>query len=372
MPIEKQNLPVEPLELLESEVEADVVEIIESPEGEGGPEHLRLHVGHGVQQRRIDKYLQGRFGQYSRTMIQRIIKEQAVKVNDQIVKPSCGLKQGDIIDLVLPPLPAKEIEAEDIPLNIIYEDDDIIVINKQADLIVHPARGNLHGTLVNGLVFHCNNLPKGSGELRPGIVHRLDRNTTGVMVCAKTETAHWRIAHQFEHRQTQKEYIAIVHGTPDLTSDVIDKPLGVHAKIREKYAVRPEMGKEAITFYTVMEAFQGYSLLKVKPKTGRTHQIRVHLSFIKHPIIADDMYGGKLVYPWQLKNEPAQAQDPIINRCALHAFALELKHPTTEKPMRFEAPLAPDMQKTLDLLREYRSIKPVTRSASSPNRLPNR
>jgi len=348
----------EPNDLIEpsdSEVEAEI-EIV-NPEEEGAPEQLRLYVGHGIRERRIDKYLQGRFGQFSRTMIQKIIKEQAVKVNGQVVKPSFSLKHNDIIDLVLPPLPAKEIAGEDIPLDIIYEDEEIIVINKQADLIVHPARGNTHGTLVNGLVFHCSNLPKGSGELRPGIVHRLDRNTTGVMVCAKTETAHWRISHQFEYRTTKKEYMAIVHGTPELTSDVINKPLGVHPKIREKYAIRPEMGKEAVTFYTVVEAFKGFSLLKVTPKTGRTHQIRVHLSHIKHPIIADDMYGGKLVYLWQLKNEEAKAEDPIISRCALHAFSLEIKHPATNEPMRFEAPLAPDMQKTLELLREYRALK---------------
>jgi 23S rRNA pseudouridine1911/1915/1917 synthase len=195
-------------------------------------------------------------------------------------------------------------------------------------------------------------------------VHRLDRNTTGVMVVAKTETAHWRISRQFENRQTQKSYMAIVHGTPELMGDVINKPLGVHPKIREKYAIRPEMGKEAVTFYEVIEAFRGFSLLKVRPKTGRTHQIRVHLSHIKHPIIGDDMYGGKLVYPWQLKNAEPTAEDPIINRPALHAHTLEFKHPTTGQLMKFEAPLAPDMQKCIELLRLYRPIEKTPKRRS--------
>lgn len=334
----------------------EAVEVV-GAEDEGGPEQTRLYVGHGIQERRIDKYLQGRFGQFSRTIIQRIIKEEAVKVNDKPVKPSFQLSAGDIIDLILPPPPVREILPEDIPLNILYEDDDIVVINKQADLIVHPARGNTHGTLVNALAFHFGKLPTAGGEFRPGIVHRLDRNTTGVMVVAKSETAHWRISRQFENRQTQKSYMAIVHGTPELTADVINKPLGVHPKIREKYAIRPEMGKEAITFYEVIEAFRGFSLLHVRPKTGRTHQIRVHLSHIKHPIIGDDMYGGKLVYPWQLKNAEAAAEEPIINRPALHAYTLEFKHPATGQPMKFEAPLASDMQKCIELLRLHRPLK---------------
>jgi 23S rRNA pseudouridine1911/1915/1917 synthase len=218
------------------------------------------------------------------------------------------------------------------------------------------------GTLLSN-VHHCNQLSTGSGEFRPGIVHRLDRNTTGVMVAAKSDTAHWRLSHQFEHRQTKKTYIAIAHGVPELTADVINKPLGVHPKIREKYAIRPEMGKEAVTFYEVMEAFKGFSLLKVKPHTGRTHQIRVHLSHIKHPIVGDDMYGGKMVYLWQLKNEEARAEEPIMGRVALHAFELQITHPITGKPMTFEAALPPDMQACLDMLREFRAIPKKKRPA---------
>jgi len=317
-------------------------------------EHLILYVRNSIKQRRIDKYLHGRFSNFSRVMIQTLIKEGAVKVNGKIVKPSFKLSPGDKIDLTVPQLPNKEILPEDIPLNIIYEDEYLIVLNKQADLIVHPARSNTHGTLVNALVFYSEKLSSGLGEFRPGIVHRLDRDTTGVMVVAKNDATQWKIAKQFERRQIKKNYLAIVHGTPELAADRISAPLGIHPKIREKYAIRPEIGKEAITFYEVIESFRGFSLLRLTPKTGRTHQIRVHLSYIKHPIVADDMYGGKLVYPWQLQDSEPTAQDPIIDRCALHASTLEFKHPSSGKVMKFEAPLPKDMQNLLDMLRKYR------------------
>lgn len=315
-----------------------------------------LHVGCSVRERRLDKYLHGRFANYSRAMIQEIIKAGGVKVNGKVVKQSFLLSPGDKIELTLPELPKKEILPEEIPLNIIYEDSDIIVINKQVNMLVHPARGNLHGTLVNALAFYFDELSSGLGELRPGIVHRLDRNTSGVMVATKNDIAQWKIARQFEQRTINKTYLAIVHGTPELDADCIKVPLGVHPKIRVKYAIRPEIGKESITFYEVLEGFRGYSLIKLTPKTGRTHQIRVHMSYIKHPIVADDLYGGKVVYPWQIKDEQSVVEEPIINRCALHASTLELKHPTTNEMMKFEAPLPEDMQTLLDMLRKYRKI----------------
>jgi len=317
---------------------------------------LTLQVGNSIKERRIDKYLHGRFSNFSRVMLQEIIKEGGVKVNGKVVKPSFKISPADIIELTLPELPGKDILAQDIPLNIIYEDDDIIVLNKQPDMIVHPARGNTYGTLVNALVFYSDKLSSGLGEFRPGIVHRLDKDTTGVMVVAKNDTAQWKIAKQFEQRKTKKSYLAIVHGVPELTADRINAPLGVHPRIRERYAIRPEIGKEAITFYEVVESFRGFSLLKMTPKTGRTHQIRVHLSYIKHPIVADDMYGGKLVYPWQLADGEPTVQEPVINRVALHAWTLEFNHPTTKQLVKFEAPLPEDMQNMLEMLRKYRKI----------------
>ncbi|MHC4458161.1 MAG: RluA family pseudouridine synthase [Planctomycetota bacterium] len=317
---------------------------------------LTVQVPTSIKERRIDKYLHGRLSNFSRSLIQQIIKAGAVKVNNKVVKPSFKLSPGDKIDLTLPELPSKEILPENIPLNIIYEDDDIIVLNKQPDMIVHPARGNTHGTLVNALAFYSDKLSSGLGEFRPGIVHRLDRDTTGVMVVTKNDTAQWKIAKQFEQRQTNKTYLAIVHGTPELMADRISAPLGIHPRIREKYTIRPEVGKEAITFYEVIQSFRGFALLKLTPKTGRTHQIRVHLSHIKHPIVADDMYGGKLVYPWQLADTEAVPQDPVISRIALHASTLEFKHPTTSEIMKFEAPLPEDMQNLLNMLLKYRKV----------------
>ncbi|MFH1369799.1 MAG: RluA family pseudouridine synthase [Planctomycetota bacterium] len=334
---------------------------------------LTLRVGRALQERRLDKYLHGRFSNYSRAMLQEVIKAGAVKVNGQVAKPSLKLNPDDLIEITLPELPKTEIPPEDIPLNIIYEDDDIIVINKPADIIVHPARGNTHGTIANALAFHLasaeadedkdeedesetdeTKLPFALGDFRPGIVHRLDRNTTGVMILAKNDVAQWKIAKQFHDRQVEKSYLAIVHGIPDLTRDRVNAPLGVNLKFRYKYAVRPETGKEAVTFYEVLESFRGFSLLKLTPKTGRTHQIRVHLAHIKHPVVADDMYGGKPVYPWQLKNAEPAPEDPVISRCALHASTIAFKHPTTSQIVRFEAPLPDDMQSLLDLLRKYR------------------
>jgi len=316
----------------------------------------QLHVGHSIRERRLDKYLHGRFSNLSRSFIQNAIKQGAVKVNGKIAKQSQKLSPGDIVEFAPPEPPSKDILPEDIPLDIIYEDQELIVLNKQPDIIVHPARGNTHGTLVNALAFYSDELSTGLGEFRPGIVHRLDRNTTGVMVVTKNDTAQWKIAKQFENRQVNKTYLAIVHGIPDLTADRINAPLGIHPRIREKYAIRPESGKEAVTFYEVLESFRGFSLLKLTPKTGRTHQIRVHLSYIKHAIVADDMYGGKLIYQWQLVDTEPAVQEPIINRVALHAFSLEFKHPATEKTVEFEAPLPQDMQNLLNALREYRKI----------------
>jgi 23S rRNA pseudouridine1911/1915/1917 synthase len=319
-----------------------------------GAEHLQLRVGNTIVHRRLDKYLQGRFSQFSRSTIQKLIKEQGVSVNNSSAKQSCKLSPGDIVDIILPPPEVKEIVPEDIPLDIIYEDEHIIVINKQADLIVHPARGHKKGTLVNGLVHYAKQLSSGSEEFRPGIVHRLDRNTTGVLIVAKTDTAHWRLARQFEQRQTKKTYLAVAHGVPELTADCINQPLGVHPRIREKYAIRAIGGKESITFYEVLEIFRGYSLLKLNIKTGRTHQIRVHLLYIKHPIVADNMYGGKVIYPWQIENREPAAEEPLMARVALHAWQLEIKHPGTEETMTFEAPLPADMQNLLDKLRMHR------------------
>ena len=320
-------------------------------------EPILIRVGCSIRERRIDKYLHGRFSQFSRRFFQRAIKKHNVKVDGNPVKQSYKLSHGEMIEFILPEPEPSEIIPEDIPLDILFEDEDLIILNKQRDIVVHPTRGIRQGTLVNALVHHSAQLSTGLGDYRPGIVHRLDRNTTGVMIVTKTDEAQWKVAKQFELRLVEKTYLAVVHGTPELTADCIDAPLGVHPRFREKYAVRTDLekGKASTTFFEVLEAYRGYSLMKMMPKTGRTHQIRVHLAHIKHPIVADDTYGGKLVYPWQLQDGEPEAQDPIINRCALHAFQIEFTHPRSEKKVRFEAPLPKDMETVIELLRQHRA-----------------
>ncbi|MEN8126349.1 MAG: RluA family pseudouridine synthase [Planctomycetota bacterium] len=317
---------------------------------------LRFRVGVNLKFNRLDKYLCGRFSCFSRTRLQKLIKEQGVNVNGRPAKASHKLHPADEIDLILPAKEVRELIPENIPINLLYEDDDMLVLNKQPDMIVHPARGYKSGTLVNGLVYHFQNLSSCPDDIRPGIVHRLDRNTTGCLAVAKSDTAHWKLSRQFAERTTKKTYIAIAHGTPELDADCINQPLGVHPTVREKYAIRHDIGKEAITIYEVLERFRGFSLLKVNIKTGRTHQIRVHLAYLKNSIVADDMYGGKVVYPWQIEDRDAAPEQPLMGRCALHAWKLEINHPKTNERMKFEAPLPDDMQNLLEALREHRKI----------------
>ncbi len=348
-----QSKPVDPCDQSQ-ECNSDI-EIISQEGDESVGEHLTFRVGNNLKYRRLDKYLGGRFNQFSRSRLQKLIKEQGVNVNGRSAKPSHKLNAGDEIDLILPPREIREIIPEDIPINVIFEDDEMIVINKQANLIVHPARSHTHGTLVNGLVYYFKDLSSVNGDLRPGIVHRLDRNTTGVMCVAKTDHAHWKLSRQFSDRTVSKTYIAIVHGVPELTADCINKPLGVHPRMREKYAVRAD-GKPSVSYYEVLEEFAGYSLVKLRLETGRTHQLRVHMQYIKHSIVADDMYGGKMVYDWQIENREPDVAEPLMGRVALHAWRLEIKHPTTDELLKFEAPMPEDMQRLLDKLREFRKV----------------
>lgn len=316
--------------------------------------------------RRVDQYLVDRVGYLSRAGVQRLIGDGLVKVNGRVIKASYHPRNGDVIEMVAPPEPISELVPEDIPLDIVYEDEHFLALNKQANLMVHPARGVWHGTLVNGLVHYGKRWSGINGNWRPGILHRLDRNTTGIMLVAKSDEAHWRIARQFENRTIQKTYIAIAHGVPQLLGDVIDMPIGRDRYIREKQAVRKEAagGKPAITKYEVIEPLRGdvtmelkkssfakdaklpppppkFALIKLTPKTGRTHQLRVHLSAIGHPIVGDTMYGGR----------PLTQGDFHFERQALHAFQITLVHPATLETMTLEAPMPEDMKKLLEIVR---------------------
>ncbi len=323
--------------------------------------------------KRLDKYLVDRVPFLSRTQIQRLIEENAVTVNGRTPKSSTKLRKGDTVVATLPPPPSGAIQPEEMELDVLYEDGDLIVLNKQAGLIVHPARSHKSGTLINGLAWRFKHVSGGTlssvGEefARPGVVHRLDKWTSGAIVAAKNDTAHWRLGKQFEHRRTDKRYLALVHGEPRPDTELIDLPLGKHPVVREKYAVRfDDTGKASQTIWRVREVYEpppasGYgrmSLLELELKTGRTHQIRVHLSHQGFPIVGDDMYGGKHVTERDLGG-PSDA--PLLTRQALHATTLGFRHPTTETPLLFVAPLAGDLLRAVRFLRKrlLRKADPV-------------
>jgi 23S rRNA pseudouridine1911/1915/1917 synthase len=361
-------------------------ELYEQSEDDEQPATVRFQLSRDLN-KRLDRYLVDRIPFLSRTSLQRLIREEAVTVNGRIPKASTRLRQGDLVVAVLPPPPSKEIPAEDMPLNVLYEDDDIIVLNKHDDIIVHPARGNLSGTIINGLAYHFRH--RSGGELssvgeelaRPGVVHRLDRHTTGVMVAAKSDTAHWRLGRQFEQRRVEKRYLAVVHGRLEPYADVIDMPLGKHPTIKHKYAVRWDpTGKEAVTVYRVREVYEDYSLVEVELKTGRTHQIRVHLSHLGYPLVGDDMYGGRHLTVGDITGPAGTApgrdadeangipslspRAPLISRQALHAALLGFTHPITQKPVEFQAPPPQDMHLLIQLLRAHRLIETPTVSGT--------
>lgn len=330
-------------------------------------EHYRWRVSKNLT-RRIDQYLVDRVGYLSRAGVQRLIDDGLVKVNGRTTKASYHPRDGDQIEMFAPPEPVSDLIPEPIPLEIVYEDEHFLALNKQADLMVHPARGKWTGTLVNGLVHYGKKWSTINGDWRPGILHRLDRNTTGIMLVAKSDEAHWRLARQFENRTIQKTYMAVIHGVPELRADEIDMPIGKDRYIREKQAVRKveNGGKPATTRYEVRENFESprgiellqsehpsdrklpppkarFALVKLYPKTGRTHQLRVHMSAKGYPIVGDTMYGGRIV----------EAADGYrLARQALHAYEITFVHPGTLETMTLQAPLPPDITGLLQRLRQ--------------------
>jgi 23S rRNA pseudouridine1911/1915/1917 synthase len=322
-----------------------------------------------VEGKRIDAYLTSRYGDYSRAVIQKIIDADAVLVNGRVVKASYRVRPGDMVKIFLPDLPETTPKPENIPLAVIYEDESITVVNKPANMVTHPARGNWKGTLVNALQFHYDNLSMIAGENRPGIVHRLDRDTTGLLVVCKDEQAHRKLALQFEMREVHKEYLALVSGLPQRHSDYIEQPIGFHPVNRQKMAIRipADGGKSAVTYYEVRERFRSFALVSCQPRTGRTHQIRIHLTHVGHPIVADKMYSGRdrLLLGDVLTADQERiwsGADPLdavlIERQALHAHRLQFRHPLTGAELDLTAPLPDDFQRTLDALRKYQPTKP--------------
>ncbi len=287
---------------------------------------------------RLDVFLSHKPLDLSRAHIQRLVLSGDVRVNDAVQKAKYNLKAGDIVTLQLPEPEQIDVEAEDIPLDVLYEDEDIIVINKARGMVVHPAAGVFHGTLVNALLAHCKDLSGINGKIRPGIVHRLDKDTSGVMVAAKNDAAHLDLAEQIRSKEAHRVYQAIVCGNVKENEGIIHGAIGRHPTDRKKMAIVSENGKDATTRFKVLERFGRYTLVECRLLTGRTHQIRVHMTYIGHPVVGDPKY-GRQKNPFAIKGQ------------ALHSISLELVHPRTRKSMRFFAPLPQDMEDILTALR---------------------
>lgn len=308
---------------------------------------------------RLDVFLAYHFPAYSRVHLRRVITAGGVTVDGNGGKPSYRLKSGQRVRIVLPEIPREAPQPEDIPIDVVYEDDWLAVVNKPPGMVVHPARGHWSGTLASAIQHHYGGKLSGlGGPNRPGIVHRLDRDTSGVILIAKHDRAHAALAGQFSERTTEKEYFAIICGSPDRDNDLIDEPIAVHPQQRNKMAIRrghPD-ARHAQTVFHVGERFQGFATVRVQPKTGRTHQIRVHMAHIGCPVLCDRLYGGRarLTLGELAGNEAGEAL--LIDRQALHAARLSFEHPGNGEPMTVEAPLSEDIQRTLEALRAHRPL----------------
>lgn len=290
---------------------------------------------------RIDRFLQAKCADMSRAKLQKMIQDGFVTVNRSVVKSNYKVRIGDCIVFDMPAPAEVNIEAENILLDILYEDADMIVINKARGMVVHPAPGNYEGTLVNALLYHCDDLSGINGELRPGIVHRLDKDTSGVMVAAKNDVAHQSLATQIGEKSAMRTYLAIVHGNVRDEQGVINAPIGRHPTDRKQMAVVEKNAKHAVTHFRVLERFGNYTYIECKLETGRTHQIRVHMAYIGYPLVGDPKY--------------CRRKSPFaIEGQALHSHELRLKHPISGEDMVFIAPLPTDMEKILAKLRSQK------------------
>lgn len=323
--------------------------------------HERLHVflvGPEDEGRRLDVFLHGRLNGNSRSYVKDLVRAGLVDVDGATRKPSHRVSAGERVKAVVQPRPAPgSLVPQEMPLAVLHEDPALLVIDKPPDLVVHPGNGRRDGTLVNGLAWRYRELSDIGGRLRPGIVHRLDRDTSGVMVVAKTNRAHFALATQFQDRTTEKEYLAVVEGEPELDADEIDAPLAKSRTDPMRVLVDRSSGKPSMTRYEVLRRFRGFALLSCRPRTGRTHQIRVHLQLIGHPIVADPLYGRRT----RLKLSdlgacaPGSARERVLlDRQALHAHRLAFFHPLDGGRREFTADLPRDMEETLEALAGHR------------------
>jgi 23S rRNA pseudouridine1911/1915/1917 synthase len=290
---------------------------------------------------RLDTYIANK-AHLSRTQVQKLIEDGCVILNNN-EKPKTGarLKEGDIVRVRIPIVKESSLEKQDLPIEVLYEDDHVVVVNKERGMVVHPAAGTPDGTLVNALLHHVDDLEGIGDEKRPGIVHRLDKNTSGVMIVAKTQEAHQRMVDMFQNRKIQKEYIAVVTGKMKGREGVINLPIGRDPKDRKKMAVVPD-GKKALTRWKQKKAFKNYTVVSAFPETGRTHQIRVHFKYLNHPVLGDPEYAPDIKPPADIKGQ------------ALHAYKLQLEHPITGETLVFTAPIPQDME---DLINEIETLE---------------
>ncbi|SFS50333.1 RluA family pseudouridine synthase [Marininema halotolerans] len=287
---------------------------------------------------RIDKFLAHREDDWSRMSVQSWIKEQRVQVNGNPVKSNYRLAAGDHVEVAVPPVEEHHIEPEAIPLDIVYEDEDVIVVNKQRGMVVHPAPGNYSGTMVNALLYHCKDLSGIGGVIRPGIVHRIDKDTSGLIMAAKNDAAHWSLAEQLKEHTVERVYETLVNGNVPHDHGTVDAAIGRDPKHRQRMAVDPKKGKSAVTHFEVIERFGTATWVRCRLETGRTHQIRVHMKYIGHPVVGDP------VYSTQVKKWPIEGQ-------ALHAKVLGFFHPRTGEKMRFVSKTPKDIEACLARLR---------------------
>jgi len=318
--------------------------------------HITVPEHHGRE--RIDRFLARQVGDLSRSKIQALIQDSKITVNEKPVRSSTLLNPGDSIIIEYPTPPPVRALPEPIPLDIIYEDKYLIALAKPPGMVVHPAHGNRSGTLVNALLHHSDSLSTVGGAFRPGIVHRLDKETSGFMIVAKSDEVHHALANQFSKRLVSKEYHAVVWGDFPKSTGVIEAPLGRHPRDRKSFAV-VESGKQSQTEYLVLESFDFLSLVSLRPRTGRTHQLRVHMAHVGHPIFGDAVYGGR--------NRRLGRLDPIqrrlaaryldmMPRVALHSRALQFHHPVTKELMEIVCPWADDLRKFVETLRQGRNV----------------
>lgn len=288
---------------------------------------------------RIDKFLTESCPDYTRSFLQKLLKSELVEVNGKPVKSSYKTAAGDTVTFEVPEAVEAEITAQEIPLDILYEDEDVILINKPKGMVVHPAAGHYEGTLVNGLMHHCREQLSGiNGVMRPGIVHRIDMDTTGVLIVCKNDLAHNSIAEQLKVHSITRKYYAVVFGSLKDDEGTIHAPIGRHPNDRKKMSINSKNGKDAVTHYKVLERFHGYTLVECRLETGRTHQIRVHMASIGHPLLGDQVY-GPAKQPFRLQGQ------------TLHAGVLGFLHPRTGEYMEFSAPLPKYFEELLEKLR---------------------